>query len=93
MWNEKPFDDIFPNDYLEKYQNKQLTKKIFEYYVNIHEKLKKQPNDYKNFEDIKYDVRSIVFKKFQKMELDSTGRVKWKRRVVVGLLATLKADR
>jgi hypothetical protein len=31
MWNEKSFDDIFPNQYLEKYKNKQLSKK----YLNI----------------------------------------------------------
>ena len=66
MWNEKPFDDIFPNTYLEKYQNKQLAKKIFEYYVDIHKNLKKQPNDYKNFEDIKYDVRKYSFQEISK---------------------------
>lgn len=66
MWNEKSFDDIFPDQYLEKYKNKQLSKKIFEYYVDIHEKLKKQPNDYKNFETIKYDVRKYSFQEITK---------------------------
>ena len=66
MWNEKPFEDIFPSDYLEKYKNKQLTKKIFEYYVDIHKNFKKQPNDYKNFEDIKYDVRKYSFRQISK---------------------------
>lgn len=66
MWNEKSFDDIFPDQYLEKYKNKQLSKKIFEYYVDIHEKLKKQPHDYKNFEEIKYDVRKYSFQEISK---------------------------
>jgi len=66
MWNEKSFEDIFPSAYLEKYKNKQLTKKIFEYYVDIHKNLKKQPNDYKNFEDIKYDVRKYSFRQISK---------------------------
>ncbi|MEA3553960.1 MAG: hypothetical protein U9R39_06125 [Campylobacterota bacterium] len=66
MWNEKRLEDIFPNAYLEKYKNKQLAKKIFEYYVDIHEKLKKQPNDYKNFEDIKYEVRKYSFQEISK---------------------------
>ncbi len=66
MWNEKSFDDIFPDQYLEKYKNKQLSKRIFEYYVDIHEKLKKQPNDYKNFETIKYDVRKYSFQEITK---------------------------
>jgi len=66
MWNEKSFDEIFPTEYLEKYKNKQLSKKIFEYYVNIHKKLKQQPNDYKNFEELKYDVRKYSFKKIKK---------------------------
>ncbi len=70
MWNEKSFEEIFPSAYLEKYKNKQLSKKIFEYYVSIHEKLKKQPNDYKNFDDIKYNVRKYSFQDISK---DSIG--------------------
>jgi len=66
MWNEKSFEDIFPNDYLEKYENKQLSKKIFEYYVNIHKNLQSKPNNYKNFENIKYDVRKYSFKAIEK---------------------------
>ncbi len=60
MWNEKPFDDIFPIEYEEKYSGKQLSKKIFEYYTKIHKELQEKPNDYKEFEDIKYDVRKFV---------------------------------
>ena len=61
MWNEKNFEDVFPTDYVEKYENKQLSKKIFEYYVNLHENLKKNPNSYDGFEKVKYDVRKYSF--------------------------------
>ncbi|MEA2051170.1 MAG: hypothetical protein U9O56_10650 [Campylobacterota bacterium] len=66
MWNEKSFDDMFPCDLEEKYENKQLAKKIFEYYVDIHKKLKEQPNNYENFKDLKYDVRKYSFESVQK---------------------------
>ena len=66
MWNEKSLDEIFPYDYLELYKNKQLSKKIFEYYVDIHKKLKNQPNDYSNFTELKYDVRKYSFEKIEK---------------------------
>ena len=35
MWNESSFDDIFPYDIEEKYNGKQLSKKIFEYLFNL----------------------------------------------------------
>ena len=66
MWNEKSFDIIFPIELVEKYNGKQLSKKIFEYYVNIHKELKEKPNDYKQFEDIKYDVRKYSFQEVEK---------------------------
>lgn len=66
MWNEKSFDEQFPTSYLEKYKGKQLSKKIFDYYVQIHNNLKQQPNDYKTFKDLKYDVRKYSFQKIQK---------------------------
>ncbi|MEA3499053.1 MAG: hypothetical protein U9R16_08340 [Campylobacterota bacterium] len=66
MWNERSLKEIFPKEYLEKYKGKQLSKKIFEHFVNIHEKLKKQPNNYSNFEELKYDVRKYSFKEIEK---------------------------
>ncbi|MEA3513831.1 MAG: hypothetical protein U9R37_09540 [Campylobacterota bacterium] len=66
MWNEKEFDEIFPIELEEKYEGKQLSKKIFEYYVNIHKELQNKPNDYKSFEDIKYDVRKYSFESIEK---------------------------
>ena len=66
MWNEKSIEDYFPRVYLEKYKGKQLTKKIFEYYVSIHNNLKKKPNDYGDFKDIKYDVRKYSFQAIEK---------------------------
>ncbi|MEA2018952.1 MAG: hypothetical protein U9N59_10945 [Campylobacterota bacterium] len=66
MWNEKSFEEIFPTEYLDKYRSKQLSKKIFEYYVDIHSKLKQQPNDYQNFKELNYDVRKYSFKEVTK---------------------------
>jgi len=60
MWNEKSLQEIFPTQYLEKYQGKQLAKKLFEYYVDIHNQLKTAPHNYDNFKDIKYDVRKYT---------------------------------
>lgn len=66
MWNEKPMKEIFPRVYLEKYKDKQLTKKIFDYYVSIHNNLKNKPNDYGDFKEVKYDVRKYSFQKVEK---------------------------
>jgi len=66
MWNEGDFDAIFPNEYLEKYEGKQLSKKIFEYYVKIHQELLQKPNDYEQFKNIKYSPRKYSFEKIEK---------------------------
>ena len=66
MWNEKSFDDIFPFVLVEKYQRKQLSKKIFEFYVNIHKELKEKPNDYQEFNEVEYNVRKFTFKEIEK---------------------------
>jgi spore photoproduct lyase len=66
MWNEKPFDDVFPNELIEKYEHKQLAKKIFAYYVSLHKSLQETPNNYQGFEKVKYDVRKYSFKTVEK---------------------------
>jgi spore photoproduct lyase len=66
MWNEKSFKEYFPYNLEEKYQNKQLSKKIFEYYVKLHNDLKNKPNDYEDFKNIKYDSRKYSFKTITK---------------------------
>lgn len=66
MWNESSFEDIFPLEYEEKYSGKQLSKKIFEYYTKIHKEFQEKPNDYKEFDDVKYDVRKFEFQKIEK---------------------------
>lgn len=66
MWNECDFDAIFPNEYLEKYEGKQLSKKIFEYYVKIHQELLQKPNDYEQFKNIKYSPRKYSFELIEK---------------------------
>jgi spore photoproduct lyase len=66
MWNECDFDAIFPNEYLEKYEGKQQAKKIFEYYVKIHQELLEKPNDYEQFKNIKYSPRKYSFELIEK---------------------------
>lgn len=66
MWNECDFDAIFPNEYLEKYEGKQLSKKIFEYYVKMHQELLEKPNDYEQFKNIKYSPRKYSFELIEK---------------------------
>ncbi|MEA3315135.1 MAG: hypothetical protein U9Q30_04705 [Campylobacterota bacterium] len=66
MWNEQSFEDSFPHHFEEIYKSKQLSKKIFQYYVDLHNNLKNKPNNYKNFEDLKYDVRKYSFTDIKK---------------------------
>jgi spore photoproduct lyase len=66
MWNETSFEELFPYDLEEKYQSKQLSKKIFEFYVSKHKELKEKPNDYTSFKDIKYETRKYSFNEITK---------------------------
>ena len=66
MWNEKTLDKIFPYHFEEKYQGKQLSKKIFEYITNYHQNLKNTPNNYNNFDDIKYKARQFTYESISK---------------------------
>lgn len=66
MWNEKSFEEIFPEFYLDVYTGKQLSKKIFDYYVSRHNSLKNKLNDYDDFKDVKYDVRKYSFSQIEK---------------------------
>jgi len=61
MWNEKEIDSIVLERFEKIYHNKQLSKKIFEYIVQYHKDLKNIPNDYKTFENIKYDKKKFTF--------------------------------
>ncbi|MGB5866544.1 MAG: spore photoproduct lyase family protein [Arcobacteraceae bacterium] len=66
MWNEKSFEEVFPEFYLDVYTGKQLSKKIFDYYVSRHNSLKNKLNDYDDFKDVKYDVRKYSFSQIEK---------------------------
>jgi len=66
MWNDTSIDRKIPEIYFEKYKDKQLSKKIFEHFVLIHEKMKKSLNDYNDFKDIKYETRKYSFNKIEK---------------------------
>ncbi len=66
MWNETSFEELFPQELIEKYTGKQLSKKIFEFYVQKHKELQEKPNDYNTFEDVKYETRKYTFHKISK---------------------------
>lgn len=66
MWHEKSFEEIFPTELEEKYEGKQLSKKIFEYYVSIHKELQNRPNNYEKFSELKYDVRKFELTQIEK---------------------------
>jgi spore photoproduct lyase len=66
MWNEKSFEEVFPRAYLAKYENKQLSKKIFEYYVELHKNLQVKPNNYEDLKGIKYETRKYSFEAVEK---------------------------
>ncbi len=66
MWNETSINKEIPKIFFEKYKDKQLAKKIFEYFVALHEEMKKKLNDYSDFKDIKYKVRKYSFNKIEK---------------------------
>jgi spore photoproduct lyase len=66
MWNETSFEDIFPYHLEKKYQGKQLSKKIFEYFINYHNQLKNVVKNYKNFKNIKYEAKKFEFETIQK---------------------------
>jgi spore photoproduct lyase len=69
MWNETSFDQLWPYHLEEKYTNKQLAKKIFAYYVDLHKKLKNKPNNYNSFDTVKYNTRKFSFKYIKKDEV------------------------
>ena len=66
MWAEEPFEQIFPYELEEKFKNKQLSKKIFEFFTTHHNTLKNQPNNYDNFKDIKYKSPKFEFTEIKK---------------------------
>lgn len=66
MWNERDFEELYPKVFEEKYENKVLAKKVFEYYVDMHKKLQEKPNDYSSFEKVKYEARKYSFTTVEK---------------------------
>jgi spore photoproduct lyase len=61
MWAEKSLSEVFPYELEDKYTNKQLSKKIFEYIVNYHDELKNRPNNYDSFKEIEYKSKKFEF--------------------------------
>jgi len=61
MWEESSFEELFPHFLEETYTGKQLSKKIFEYYVKKHKELQEKQNDYSSFANIKYEPRRYSF--------------------------------
>ncbi|MBD3840820.1 MAG: hypothetical protein IE909_02865 [Campylobacterales bacterium] len=66
MWNETPFEQLWPKEFEIKYEGKQLAKKIFEYYTTKYKELQIKPNNYDNFQWIKYKPRKYSFTKIEK---------------------------
>jgi spore photoproduct lyase len=66
MWNESSFEELFPHKLEEKYQGKQLSKKIFEFFVLKHKELQEKQNDYIDFQDVKYEPRRYSFQTVSK---------------------------
>jgi spore photoproduct lyase len=66
MWNETSFEELFPYELLEKYTQKQLAKKVFEFYVAKHKELQNKPNEYGSFDTIKYEARKYSFHNISK---------------------------
>lgn len=66
MWNEKSLEEIFPYKLEEKYENKQLSKKIFSFIVDFHKELQNIPNNYNNFETVEYKTRKFSFGEIEK---------------------------
>ncbi|MGB3750113.1 MAG: spore photoproduct lyase family protein [Arcobacteraceae bacterium] len=66
MWNDKSINKEIPELYFEKYKDKQLTTKIFEFYVSIHNSLKNTLNDYADFKEVKYETRKFSFNQIEK---------------------------
>jgi len=66
MWNDNSIDKKIPDLYFEKYKDKQLSKKIFEHYVSIHNLLKNNLNDYSDFKEVKYKTRKYTFNEIEK---------------------------
>ncbi len=66
MWNEDDISETKINEIVDKYEGKQLSKKLFEYIVDFHKTLKETPNDYAQFDDVKYDTRKFSFQAIEK---------------------------
>lgn len=66
MWNEASFEELFPHHLEEKYSGKQLSKKIFEFFVAKHKQLQEEQNDYSSFENIQYEPRKYSFQTIEK---------------------------
>ena len=66
MWNEDDISETKINEIVDKYEGKQLSKKLFEYIVAFHKTLKETPNDYAQFDDVKYDTRKFSFQAIEK---------------------------
>jgi spore photoproduct lyase len=69
IWNEAKFDDLFPSQLYEKYSNKQLSKKVFQYYVDIHDTKKKTLFDYSSFDEVKYKTKKYKFEELKSPSL------------------------
>jgi len=68
MWSEPSLDDIFPHHLREKFEGKQLAKKLFEYFVNYHKSIQSKTKSYENF-NFSYTPKRFEIETIHKKDL------------------------
>ena len=68
MWNEPTLDAVFPHHLEEKFEGKQLAKKLFEYFVNYHKSMQSKTKSYENFLS-SYTPRTFKIETIHKKDL------------------------
>ena len=68
MWSEPSLDDVFPHHLREKFEGKQLAKKLFEYFVNYHKSIQSKTKSYENF-NFSYTPKRFKIETIHKKDL------------------------
>jgi spore photoproduct lyase len=68
MWSEPTLDAVFPHHLEEKFEGKQLAKKLFEYFVNYHKSMQSKTKSYENFLS-SYTPRTFKIETIHKKDL------------------------
>jgi len=68
MWSEPSLDDVFPHHLREKFEGKQLAKKLFEYFINYHKSIQLKTKSYENF-NFSYTPKRFKIETIHKKDL------------------------